>query len=447
MSRISIVGTGYVGLVTGACLAAGGHQVVCVDLDKDRINGLRRGIVPFHEPGLTELVADQAGRGLTFTTDLKYAVANTEVTFLAVGTPSRTDGSIDLSQVEAATRSIGEVLATVDRPHTVVVKSTVVPGTTDTMVTPVLAGAAGKPVGTDIQIVVNPEFLTEGTAVDDFRYPDRIVVGSTDAVAASTVADLFERSPTVPVMVTSPGTAEMIKYTSNTLLSTMISFANQISDIGSAIGGIDVAEVMRGVHLSRYLTLEGHTAPISSFLEAGCGFGGSCLPKDTAALSAEGRRHLVDVSLLDAVMAINQSRSKRLVDMTRDQLGGIAGKRIALMGIAFKPDTDDTRESPAFPVIERLLDLGAEVTVHDPVVRRESIRADLRERVDVATDLATVLASADALVIVTRWDEYHKIPDLVNSMKPDLLVIDGRCMLNPESVANYASIGHGLAPR
>lgn len=443
MSRISIVGSGYVGLVTGACFAAGGHRVVCVDQDEDRIADLNRGIVPFHEPGLDELVAEHAGTHLTFTTDLKDGVAASDVTFVAVGTPSRPDGSIDLSYVESATRAIGEVLAASDRPHIVVVKSTVVPGTTDSVMTPALAQAAGAPVGTNVQVVVNPEFLTEGTAVEDFRRPDRIVVGSTDLQAARTVADLYGPAPTVPVIVTSPGTAEMIKYASNTLLATMISFANQISDIGAAIGGIRVADVMRGVHLSRYLTSDGHTAAISAFLDAGCGFGGSCLPKDTAALSAEGERRQVDVSLLDAVLSINTNRAQRLVGIVRHRLGWLVGKRIAVLGIAFKPDTDDVRESPAFPVIEQLLAHGARVVAHDPVVRPASIPALLRERVHVEGNLATVIGGSDALVIVTRWDEYRIVPELVNSLQPQVLVVDGRCMLAPDCVANYAGIDQG----
>ena len=440
MSRISIVGTGYVGLVTGACFAAGGHHVVCVDHDEDRIADLKRGIVPFHESGLDELVAGQAGKRLTFTTDLKDGITASDVTFVAVGTPSRADGGIDLCYVESATRAIGEVLATIDRPHIVVVKSTVVPGTTDSLVSPILAEAAEGSSGKGIQVVVNPEFLTEGTAVDDFRHPDRIVVGSTDQAAARAVADLYDPPPTVPVIVTSPGTAEMIKYASNTLLATMVSFANQISDVGSAIGGIRASDVMRGVHLSRYLTSNGHTAPISAFLAPGCGFGGSCLPKDTAALSAEGERRGVDVSLLDAVLSVNADRVQRVVDVVHDRFGPLTGRRIAVLGVAFKPDTDDVRESPAFPVIERLLVLGARVEVHDPVVGPESIPSALRERIDVASDLGAIVRSADALVIVTRWDDYRKVPELVNSLRPQALVVDGRCMLAPDSVANYAGI-------
>ena len=441
MSRISIVGTGYVGLVTGACLASLGHDVTCVDVDVERVKAIEGGVVPFHEPGLDELVGSTIGKTLHATSSLAEAVNVSDVTFIAVGTPSQPDGTINLDQVRAAVTAVGEVLATIDRPHIVVIKSTVVPGSSEHIVIPALQKAAGREIGDGLSVVVNPEFLTEGTAIEDFLHPDRIVVGSTDPAAGRRVAELFQVDAGVPVLVTSPGTAEMIKYASNTLLATLISFSNQISDLGSAMGDIDVAEVMNGVRLSRYLTRDGATAPIGSFLEAGCGFGGSCLPKDTAALSGEGARLGVDVGLLRAVLDINRDRPDRLLDLVHRVHPDLAGAKVAVLGLAFKPDTDDVRESPAFPLISRLLETGAEVITHDPVVGRQSLPPDLRKRVRHLDDLAEVASIADVLVVVTRWSEYLKIPELIADRDPAPLVVDGRRVLDPDSVARYEGIG------
>jgi len=441
VSRISIVGTGYVGLVTGACLASLGHDVTCVDVDVERVDAIRRGVVPFHEPGLDELVASTVGRNLNATSSLADAIAATDVTFIAVGTPSRPDGTINLDQVRAAVKEVGGILGRTGKSHIVVIKSTVVPGSTERIVIPALEEASGRSVGDELAVVVNPEFLTEGTAVEDFLHPDRIVVGSTDKDAARTVADLFEVDKSVPVLITSSGTAEMIKYASNTLLATLISFSNQIADLGSAMGDIDAAEVMNGVRLSRYLTSGGETASIGSFLEAGCGFGGSCLPKDTAALTAEGAGHGVEVGLLRSVLEINADRPGRLLELVLEAQPDLSKAKVAVLGLAFKPDTDDVRESPAFPLVARLLEAGAEVITHDPVVEARSIPLELRQKVMHLKDLSEVAVIADVLVIVTRWAEYLKIPELIASREDPPAVVDGRRMLDPEAVPNYRGIG------
>lgn len=441
MSRISIVGTGYVGLVTGACLASLGHDVTCVDLDVERVEAIRRGIVPFHEPGLDELVANTVGKNLHATNSLEDAVTATDVTFVAVGTPSHPDGTINLDQVRAAVKEVGEILGRTGKAHVVVIKSTVVPGTTERVVIPLVEEAAGRSVDRELAVVVNPEFLTEGTALVDFLQPDRIVVGSANREAARWVADLFQADESVPVLVTSSGTAEMIKYASNTLLATLISFSNQIADLSSAMGDIDAAEVLRGVRLSRYLTHEGQTASIGSFLEAGCGFGGSCLPKDTAALTAAGAGEGVNVDLLRSVIEINSDRPRRLLDLVLEAHPDLSKVKVAVLGLAFKPDTDDVRESPAFPFVARLLEAGAEVITHDPVVEAESIPLGLRHQVKHLTDLSEVAARADVLVIVTRWAEYLKVPDLIAHREDAPLVVDGRRMLDPQAVVNYRGIG------
>ena len=441
MTSIAVVGAGYVGLVTAAGLASIGHTVTCVDLDAERVSGLQGGMLPFFEPGLAELVKASGDR-LRFSTDLVEAVGSSTVTFIAVGTPSQDDGSIDLRFVLKAVGAVGEAIRGSQLAHIVVIKSTVVPGSTSGPIAQALAAALqGSGVAASVALVVNPEFLTEGTAVEDFLRPDRIVVGSDDRNAAAIVTGLYQPAGGVSVLVTTPSTAEMIKYASNTLLATLISFSNQISDIGDAVGGIDVAEAMLGVRLSRYLTLNGTTAPIGTFLEAGCGFGGSCLPKDSKALTRIGADHGVDVSLLKSVISVNSARPEVLFRLIDDGLGGVEGRRVLILGLAFKPDTDDVRESPALPLIELLLKGGAEVLAHDPVVKAASLPVAVREGVELVDKLDVAVSMVDAVVLVTRWSEYQRLPDLVEGLESPPLFVDGRRALAPTSLPRYAGIG------
>ncbi len=309
--RVSVIGTGYVGLVTGVGLAEQGHQVVCVDSDPEKIAKIQRGEVPFFERGLEGLLRSTLGTRLDATTDLRRAVLETELSLIAVGTPSREGGEIDLSSVEAVARQVGEVLRDKPAYHVVVVKSTVVPGTTEDVVLPLLEQAAAKRAGRDFGVGMNPEFLTEGEAVQDFFFPDRLVLGAIDERTHYTLDALYAGFPSVERVHTTPRTAEMIKYASNALLATLISFSNEVGNLCAALaaggGRVDVAEVMRGLHLSKYLRTalpEGSaiTAPLAAFLWPGCGFGGSCLPKDVQALIARGRQAGVAMPLLEAVI-------------------------------------------------------------------------------------------------------------------------------------------------
>ncbi len=438
--KVAVIGTGYVGLVSAAGLAAMGHEVTCVDIDPARVAMVERAEAPIHEPGLEELLTANSER-IHATTDLASAVGAANLTLICVGTPSRPDGSIDLSFVEHAARQVGGALAGETRFHAVVVKSTVVPGSTDAVVLPAVEEASGRSVGADIGVGVNPEFLTEGQAVDDFLRPDRIVIGG-DAGTVDVLRRLYAPFAGVPVIATSTRNAEMIKYASNALLATAISFANEIADLGSAIGDVDVAEVMAGVHASRYLTTalpngERVRAGLAPYLEAGCGYGGSCLPKDVAALTSRGKSAGLPVPLLTAVAAVNRQRAERLVDMVADDLDGVEGRKVTVLGLAFKPDTDDIRESPAFPVLRLLIEAGAEVTVHDPVVGPAAV-ADY-PGVEHTHDLETAVKGADAVVIVTRWNDYLDLPGMVGEPAP--LVVDGRRMLDPDSVSRYRGIG------
>ena len=348
-----------------------------------------------------------------------------------------------MSFVQQAAEQIGAALAATAGFHAVVVKSTVVPGTSDQVVRPACERTSGKRAGVDFGIGVNPEFLTEGQAIDDFLRPDRIVIGG-DSRTVAALRELYAGFEGVPIVQTNAPTAEMIKYASNAMLATAISFANEIANLGSAIGGIDAVEVMRGVHLSRYLTTplsDGTTvtAPLSSFYEAGCGYGGSCLPKDVAALAARGRQVGSPLPLLEAVADINDHQPARLVDLLRRELGPLPGRRITVLGLAFKPDTDDVRSSPAFPVLRLLCELGAEITVHDPVVGREAV--DGLAEVTYTADLADAVKRAEAVVIVTRWDDYRRLPELIGHLDPPPLVVDGRRMLERTSVPSYTGIG------
>lgn len=444
MSRISIIGTGYVGLVTGACLADRGHEVVCVDTDVARVEAARRARPLIHEAGLEAILERTIGHGLEIDTDLAAAVRATEVTFICVGTPSSEDG-IDLSFVTDAAAQIGRALG--DKPgfHVVVVKSTVVPGSTDVAVREALERGSGKIVGDTVGLGVNPEFLTEGRAVEDFTEPDRIVLGASDPRTEAVMREIYADFDDTPVLVCSLRDAEMIKYASNALLATMISFSNEIANLGAAIGGVDTVEVMRGVHASRYLTTptaDGPvTADLAAFLFAGCGFGGSCLPKDTRALVAKGRSLGVPMRVLEAVLAVNGAQPSVLVDLVRDGLGGLAGTSVGVLGLAFKPDTNDTRESPAFPVIRQLAAGGARVLAHDPIVSADELPADVADLADLRRDLDALVIEVDALVIITSWADYAALPSRVAGLDEPPLVVDGRRMLDPVALPRYAGIG------
>lgn len=361
-----------------------------------------------------------------------------------MGTPF--DGErIDLSYIREAARQIGIALRTKADWHTVVVKSTVVPGTTDDVVQLELEKASGKRVGLDFGVGMNPEFLTEGTAVEDFMRPDRIVIGGSDERTISAQRGVYERFTDTPMVATNNKTAEMIKYTSNAVLANLISFSNEIGNLCSALGGVDVADVMRGVHMARYFnpaTSDGRRslAGITSFLWAGCGYGGSCLPKDTKALSAHGASHGMPMPLLDAVIATNLAQPRRMLELLHRHFPALAGVRVALLGLAFKEDTDDMRESPAIALSQLLLQRGVQVLGYDPIAR-ETARAALPEQVQLVDSLAEAVNHADALMLVTRWAEFRKLPALLAGMKSPPVLVDGRRVIEPSSVPRYEGIG------
>jgi len=440
--KISIIGTGYVGLVTGVCLASKGHQVTCVDIDRARVEALNAARSPIFERGLDELLRDTVGRTLTATTDLPEAVRSSDVTFVAVGTPF--DGrSIDLSAVLGASREIGEVLQEKDGYHVVVVKSTVVPGTTDGCVRAALESASGKKAGRDFGLGMNPEFLSEGEAVHDFLFPDRLVLGGVDDRSIDLLDTVYRPFPEALRIRTNTRTAEMIKYASNALLANLISFSNEIANLGAALGDIDSVDVMRGVHISQYFRARDDEGlpGITSFLRAGCGFGGSCLPKDVKALIVHGEGAGLDMSLLKAVIRVNEEQPARVLQLLRKHWTDLRGVRIAVLGLAFKPGTSDVRESPAFPIIRILREHGAELRAYDPVAMNEARAVIPESDIRYCESLPSALENVDAVVVVTPWEEFQGVPAALRTHASAPVLVDCRAAFERTSVPRYERIG------
>jgi UDPglucose 6-dehydrogenase/GDP-mannose 6-dehydrogenase len=445
MMKVSIIGSGYVGLVSGVCLAERGHDVVCVDVDAAKVAHINTGRPPIHEKGLAALLQRNLACRFRATTDLRDAVLNSDVSIIAVGTPYAND-YIDLQYVREVAGQIGTVLRDKPAYHCVVVKSTVLPGTTEEVVLPLLEATSGKKAGRDFGVAMNPEFLRQGEAVQDFLFPDRIVMGGSDQRATNVLADLYHPFSGVDKVRTNPRTAETIKYTANALLATMISFSNEIGNLCSSIGDVDVVDVMQGVHLDKRLSpilSNGQRVrpAFTTYLEAGCGFGGSCFPKDVNALIAHGRKSGVFMQLLDAVMEINARQPYKVLDLLRHYYPDLAGVRVAVLGLAFKPGTDDVRESPALPVVRELLACGARVTAFDPIAGEAAERVLEGSRLDIAPNLGHALRGAQAVLLLTTWDEFRQVPKLLAALPEPPVLIDGRRMLGRDEWPNYAGIG------
>ena len=443
--KVSIIGTGYVGLVTGVCLAEKGHQVVCVDVDREKVDKINQAIPPIYERGLEELLEKNVNVNLRATTDLHKSVIETDVSLIAVGTPF--DGSeIDLTYIKEVSYQIGKALQDKSAYHVVVVKSTVVPGTTDDVVRPILEEASGKKAGVDFGVGMNPEFLREGEAIQDFMFSDRIVLGGIDDKSINALEELYSVFDGVEKLRTNCKTAEMIKYTANSLLATMISFSNEIGNLCTALGGTDVVEVMRGVHLDRRLSPimpngDRIVPSFTTYLEAGCGFGGSCFPKDVKALIAHGEKFGRPMRLLDAVIQINEQQPQQVLSLLKKYFPSLKGVRIAVLGLAFKPGTDDMRESPAIPIVKDLLAQEAEIKAYDPVAKQEAQKLFGNHQIAYCDDLAQALQNVQAVVLLTRWEEFRRIPELLTHLESQPLLIDGRRMLDKNSIARYDGIG------
>lgn len=443
--NVAIVGSGYVGLVTGACLAESGHSVRNIDVDPAKVTRIAQGDPPIHEPGLAELLARHAGHRLTATTNLPQAVADAHLVMICVGTPF--DGvRKDLNHVKSAARSVGRALQGRGDAPTVVVKSTVPPGTTDDVVTPLLEAESGGEAGEDFGVGMNPEFLREGQAVEDFMNPDRLVFGAGDGLAAEALEHLYAAFPETERVRVTNRTAETVKYASNALFATLISFSNEIGRLCSQLEGVDVVDVLRGVHLDRRLSpiLEDGrrlTPGVATYLEAGCGYGGSCFPKDVRGLVAHGREAGVDMRLLEAVTRTNDRQPAEMVRLLREHIPSLADLEVAVLGLAFKPGTDDMRESPAIPIIQELLAEGAFVRAYDPAARDRARRHFAGGRIRVVDTLDEALKAAEAVLLVTGWPEFQRLPERLAERDEAPLVVDGRRMFHPTSLPRYEGIG------
>jgi UDPglucose 6-dehydrogenase len=447
LMNISVIGTGYVGLITGACLADVGHVVTCVDIRAEVVEQINAGRSTIYEPGLGDLLRKVVSTGnLSATTDARSAILASEVTLICVGTPNTSEG-MDLSQIIAAAQEIGAALADKRGYHTVAVKSTVLPGTTEGVIKTTIESRSGKNLDDGWGLCMNPEFLREGRAIEDVRVPDRIVIGVWDPKAAEPLLRLYEDFR-CPKLLTTPQTAEMIKYVSNSLLATMISFSNEIANLCAALPGVDARQVWRGVHLDRRFTPtetqpEG-LAGIIEYLWHGLGFGGSCLPKDVEALQGFGKQLGEHTRMLDAVRQINADQPSRIIALLEREMD-LSRRRVAVLGLAFKPGTSDVRESPAIPIVAALQEKSAQVVVHDPIAMSEAQKVEGFAEVTFARSWEEALRDADACCLVTAWPEYHGIqPSDFHKLMRRPLIIDGRGIYEPDPFAAAGVTWRGI---
>ena len=438
--RIAMIGSGYVGLVSGACFADFGHQVVCVDKDARKIDALRRGEMPIFEPGLAELVGNNARQGrLSFTTDLTEPVAQADAVFIAVGTPSRRgDGHADLTYVYEAAR---EVARAIDGFTAIITKSTVPVGTGDEVERVMRQTRADA----DFAVVSNPEFLREGAAIRDFKHPDRIVIGTDDERAKAVMAEIYRPLylNSSPIMYTERRTAELIKYAANAFLATKITFINEIADLAEKVGA-NVQEVARGIGLDNRIG--------GKFLHAGPGFGGSCFPKDTLALIKTGQDYEAPLRIVETVVAVNDQRKRAMARKVLAAAGGnLRGKTVAVLGLTFKPNTDDMRDSPSLPLITALQDMGAQVRAYDPE-GMEQARSVLDSNVTYTDSAYDCAQGADVLVIVTEWEQFRALDlEAIKTAMTAPVMVDLRNVYPPEEAARfgfaYTGIGRPPAPK
>lgn len=418
--RISIIGCGYVGAVTGACFAALGHEIVFADIDPAKVAAINAGRAPIYEPGLDELLQKHSST-IVATDDLADAVSRTEITFICVGTPSNQDGSIDLAHVRSAAAGIGRILRQKPTDHTIIVKSTVLPGTTEGVVLPIIEEESGKQAFSDFGLASNPEFLREGSALTDFFEPDRIVIGVFEDRSRRLLEELYLPID-CPKMITAIPVAEMIKYVSNAFLATKISFANEIGNICKKMG-IDTAEVFRGVGMDHRIN--------PAFFQSGIGFGGSCFPKDVRALIAKAEEVGVEPKILRDVIEVNKEQPLKLLELLAAHVPDLDRKTIGLLGLAFKPNTDDIRESRAIPIVESLLRKGATVLAYDPMAMGNF--RTLYPQINYVSTAADALA-ADAVLITTEWEEFE------NLNYSGKTVIDGRRIERARECSTYDGV-------
>lgn len=439
--KIAVVGTGYVGLVTGTCFAEKGNDVWCIDVDTTRINNLIDGVIPFYEPGLDEIVIKNQRTGrLNFSTDICDGLSDAEVCFIAVGTPQRNDGEADMAQVLTVADNIGSCL---DHPCVVVTKSTVPVGTSRLLYGLIEDRLRERNLGCEIEIVSNPEFLKEGMAIEDCLSPDRVVIGAASPRARKILKKLYcSFVPEDKIIFMDPASAEITKYAANAMLAARISFMNDIARLCDAVGA-DVVSVKNGIASDKRIG--------SSFLDSGCGYGGSCFPKDVNSLCAIGDAYGVDLSLVAAVDRVNIRQKRVLPVMLRKRFGeSMRGVTIAVLGLAFKPHTDDIREAPSITLVDMLLDYRANIVAYDPIAVA-SAKATLPTGVRYATSVKEAITNADAAVIVTEWPEFRDIAwEKMGERMKQKILFDGRNIYDPTAIRalgfEYYCIGRGYTP-
>jgi UDPglucose 6-dehydrogenase len=442
-SNISVLGIGYVGLCTAVGFASKGYNVIASTHDAEKAAKINKGIPPFHEPNLQNLLEKTVQNGCLkcLIDQTEKAVLETDLTFNAVGTPSRPDGSIDLQFIEASSRDMGKALHKKSTYHVVVIKSTVVPGTTQDLVKPILEKESKKKCGPDFGLCMSPEFLRQGSAFEDTMHTDRIVIGEYDKKSGDTLENLYKdfyAKNMPPTIRTTLSTAELIKYASNSLLATKISYINTIANICEKIPGADVKTVATAMGLDKRI------GPL--FLNAGLGYGGSCFPKDVKALMAYSKNLGYPLKLLDAVEDVNKTQPLKAIQFCKEQLGNLKGKHIAILGLAFKADTDDMREARAIPIINQLTKEGAIVTAYDPVATPIA-KTIFKNKIQYASSAISCLKNADCAILVTEWDEFKKLTpeDFTKNMKQPIL-FDGRRIYNLETFSRklkFNAIGLG----
>ncbi len=441
--KISVIGVGYVGLCTAVGFASKGYSVVACDVVADKIEKICSGVAPFYEPGLSEMLKTTIENGnlKCLINQTQKAVLETDITYIAVGTPSNDDGSIDLQYIKAVAVDIGKALGQKGQYHVVVVKSTVIPGTTQNLVKSCLEEESGKVCGVDFGLCMNPEFLRQGSAFKDTFNADRIVVGGFDQRSGDVLEALYKDfyGQSLPALIrTTLSTAELIKYASNSMLATKISFINTIANICEKIPGADVKVVAKAMGLDKRI------GPL--FLDAGLGYGGSCFPKDVKALIACSKDFGYVAKLLEAVEEINYDQPLKAVEYAKRFVGDLAKKHIALLGLAFKPETDDMREARVVPIVNRLLVEGASVVAYDPVAVPVA-KTIFGDKIRYAASALECIAGADAAIVVTEWDEFKKLTpeDFLNHLKQPIL-IDGRRIYDPQIFGQkltFVAIGLG----
>ncbi|WP_204102198.1 MULTISPECIES: UDP-glucose/GDP-mannose dehydrogenase family protein [Spirulina sp. CCY15215] len=457
--RVCVIGTGYVGLVTGVCLAHIGHKVICIDNNEEKVKLMKSGQSPIYEPGLSDLMKScMKSENLEFTTDLGYGVENSDILFIAVGTPALPTGDSDTRYVEAVARGIGSHLK--EGYKVIVNKSTVPIGSGDWVQMIVLdgvserqkaeGGSGSEEISAEFDVVSNPEFLREGSAVFDTFNPDRIVLGSNNQKALDMMAELYQplvdrtfgeeeykELPPVPIVMTDLNSAEMIKYAANSFLATKISFINEIANICDRVGA-DVVQVSKGIGLDSRIG--------SKFLQAGLGWGGSCFPKDVSALIHTADDYNYEAELLKSAVNVNKRQRLLVLEKLQQEIKILKGKTVGLLGLTFKPDTDDMRDAPALDLIEQLHRLGAKVKAYDPIVSQTGMRHGLANAI-VETDLDRLADGCDALVLVTDWEQFRKIDyEQMAKLMNHAVIIDGRNFLDRQAAEKagfrYVGIGH-----